>query len=206
MRGCDHYRVFVRWLLLASGACAAGFFCPINSTRNTQFGCSRDLSNCPPNATAPEVEVCSRPLLGEDARRVYCPEGSWQPLLVGPGNYSKSTTGNTISEASLQVCTPRTVPLLSFSGLVHPPICVSSTVVWVCGWWCILRILIAMRLSLLACVVVCFFLELSCPAIWASTVLTAPCSIVLRVVTATPLASHRACAAVFVRMGVSARR
>ncbi len=63
--------------------CAPGFFCPINSTSNTQFSCAYNYDDNP--------------------RMVFCPEGSENATIVAPGNYSFSTTGNTFKEASQQV-------------------------------------------------------------------------------------------------------
>ena len=85
-----------------AGACAAGFYCPANSTSNVAVSCSFGLSDAM-------------------ARSVYCPEGSSGPLLVGIGNYSDTTSGNTFREASLQVCgmTPSLPPSLP---PVSPPV------------------------------------------------------------------------------------
>jgi hypothetical protein len=69
--------------LLLPGLCAPGFFCPINSTSNTQFSCAFYYDSTP--------------------RMVFCPEGSANASIVAPGNYSFSTTGNTFKEASQQV-------------------------------------------------------------------------------------------------------
>ena len=77
-----------------SGACAAGYFCPSNSTSPTQRQCGVDVvvpcTNGSSNGTGPCIG---------DPASVYCPGGGGSPLFADAGTYTAGATEWTMNRS-----------------------------------------------------------------------------------------------------------